>query len=142
MLNRNQEYLVASVPEVYRNDSAALAANTGTINKATCESFLLKNCTVDVGDQLGDLPWAAHNLWLQYRYTMDEAMLERTVFPILKRAVGFYLRLSHKDPTDRKIHLPQSESPEYGTATDVNYDLALFKWGCTTLLYITQVQCI
>jgi hypothetical protein len=36
------------------------------------------------------------------------------------------------------MHLPPSESPEYAVTTDVNYDLALFKWGCTTLLYITR----
>ena len=31
-------------------------------------------------------------------------------------------------------HLPPSYSPETGVHKDCNFDLALFKWGCYTLL--------
>ena len=42
---------------------------------------------------------------------------------------------------DGKIHLPMTHSPEYGGSLrtrDANYDLALFRWGCQTLLKICK----
>lgn len=39
----------------------------------------------------GDLlTWTLHNAWLQYRYSMDEAILRDTVFPLLRRSVNYY----------------------------------------------------
>jgi hypothetical protein len=43
MMERDLKFLIESVPPAYRNDSAALAANTGFIARASCEAFLLKN---------------------------------------------------------------------------------------------------
>lgn len=38
--------------------------------------------------------WVCHNLWLQYRYSMDEQYLRELFFPLLKMAVNFYIHLA------------------------------------------------
>jgi hypothetical protein len=75
-----------------------------------------------------------HNYWLQYRYSGDEKLLKDGLYPILKRAVGYYLHLLSPGP-DGKLHLPVSTSPEYPkNVPDANYDLSLLRWGLNTLL--------
>jgi hypothetical protein len=119
MLKRNLPYLIQSVPLAFQNDSAAQAANTGWEGRASCEAFLLKNDSTDCFEhqpeggaavQLGNLPWVAHNLWWQYRYSLDPEALSVCV-AVLKRAVGYYLRLMTRD-AQGKLHLPLAESPE------------------------------
>ena len=82
---------------------------------------------------VGDLPWALNNCWSQYRYSMDDAMLREKIYPLLRRAVNLYLHMV-EEGADGKLHLPPTYSPETGVFQDCNFDLALFKWGCHTLL--------
>jgi hypothetical protein len=84
-------------------------------------------------DLVGNLPWALHNAWWSYRYSMDEAMLREKVFPLLRRAINLYLHLLVDGP-DGSLRLPPTYSPETGVWADCNFDLALCKWGCLTLL--------
>ena len=140
MVHRNLPHLVASVPPEFQNKGAALAANTGFDMAASCDGFLLKNCTVEPpGVQLGNLPWLCHNLvrpaastapprptltavrqWWQYRLERDaaaaDALLRRTLVPTLTRAMEFYLALLIEG-ADGKLHLPNAESPECGWRT-------------------------
>ena len=81
----------------------------------------------------GTLPWAMNNLWSQYRYSMDDDMLREKIYPLLRRSMNMYLHLV-KEGEDGKLHLPPTYSPETGLHEDCNFDLALFKWGCYTLL--------
>lgn len=81
----------------------------------------------------GNLLWICHNYWLQYRFSMDESMLRDRLFPLLRSAVNFYLPWL-EEGADGKIHLPITFSPEIGLTRDCNYDLALLRWGCVTLL--------
>lgn len=67
---------------------------------------------------------------------MDDELLRNKLFPVLKQAINYYLHFTYKGK-DGKIHLPQTYSPEYGSAEDCNFDLALLSWGCRTLLEIT-----
>jgi len=87
--------------------------------------------------EIGNLPWALHNYYLQYRYSMDEAMLRDRLFPLLKGSVNYYLNLL-KEGEDGHLHIPLGLSPEYpgqpSPNPDTNYDLALLRWGATTLL--------
>lgn len=83
--------------------------------------------------EVGNLTWACHNLWLIYRHKMDDQLLKEKLFPLLKGAVNYYLCFLFKG-ADGKLHLPRTYSPEYGSAVDCNYDLALLRWGCNTLL--------
>ena len=81
----------------------------------------------------GNLTWALHNAWLTYRHSMDDTALRNVVFPLLRKAINYYLHFLTKD-TGGVYHLPKTYSPEYGSTTDCNFDLALIHWGCTTLL--------
>ncbi|WP_329168216.1 Tat pathway signal sequence domain protein [Streptomyces sp. NBC_01267] len=84
--------------------------------------------------EVGNLTWALHNVWLSYRHTMDERILRDTLFPLLRKAVNYYLHFLTPGP-DGKLHLPATFSPEYGVnAPDTNYDLMLLRWGCRTLV--------
>jgi hypothetical protein len=84
-------------------------------------------------DLVGNLPWTLSNAWLQYRYSMDDTMLREKIFPLLRRSMNLYLHMVGEGD-DGKLHLPPTYSPETKTFKDCNFDLALFKWGCLTLL--------
>ena len=84
-------------------------------------------------DLVGDLTWALDNCWSQYRYSMDDTMLREKIYPPLRRSINLYLHMVKEGP-DGKLHLPPTFSPETGVCEDCNFDLALFKWGCLTLL--------
>lgn len=122
-LDRGLPNLIDNVPEAYRHDSAVI----GRVS-----SYDLKG---KAWKEIGNLTWAVHNYWLQYRYSMDETMLRERLFPLLRRSINYYLHLL-KEGDDGKLHLPVAISPEYPVeAADTNYDLALLRWGCTTLLH-------
>jgi hypothetical protein len=84
---------------------------------------------------------------------MDDDMLRHRLFPLLKGAVNFYLH-HLEEGTDGRLHLPWTYSPEYvnawnsfprpdekkyspayGLSRDTNYDLALLKWACISLIH-------
>ncbi|MDQ1006025.1 alpha-L-fucosidase 2 [Streptomyces sp. V4I23] len=84
--------------------------------------------------EVGNLTWALHNVWLSYRHTMDESILRDVLFPLLRKAINYYLHFLQPG-SDGKLHLPATYSPEYGgNSRDCNYDLMLLTWGCRTLL--------
>jgi hypothetical protein len=125
-LFRNQANLIANVPAEYQNDSAALSANSG-------QEMRIDVKPPGAGGLVGDFLWALHDCWLNYRHSMDDRMLREQLFPLLKRGVTYYVRTLNTG-TDGKLHIPSTESPEYGSAPDTNYDLALLRWGLKTLL--------
>ena len=126
-----QEQLKLNVlPAEFRSDSSAIGrAATETLNSPLFASSHGHR-------EVGNLPWAMHNVWLQYRHTMDEAMLRDTIFPLLKRSMNLYLHLLEEK--DGRWHLPTTYSPEYGDAENCNYDLSLIRWSCETLLRIND----
>jgi len=129
-LAENTDVLISALKPEYRADSAGLRRSTD----ASCED----NGTVPVpgvGDtaEVGNLPWALHNVWLHYRHSMDRGLLEDVLYPLLRRSTNYYLHFL-TEQSDGKLHLPKTFSPEYGPAPDCNYDLALLRWSCQTLL--------
>lgn len=126
-LERNKANLIANVPQEFRGDSAGISRCTG--------QDLLE--TYDRWHERANLVWTCHNLWLQYRCTMDERFLREQLYPLLRRAVSLYLHLIEKGP-DGKYHLPNSHSPEAFTGPDTNYDLASLRWGCERLLWMDR----
>ena len=48
------------------------------------------DCKSNGGNELCNLPWAIWNYYMQYRYSMDDAMLRERVFPRLKRSINYY----------------------------------------------------
>ncbi|MFE2941342.1 Tat pathway signal sequence domain protein [Streptomyces sp. NPDC059255] len=127
-LRQNQEQLTANVPAAYRSDSAGVGRSSDMFANRSVG-------TPGSGAEVGDLTWALHNVWLSYRHTMDETLLRETLFPLLRRAINYYLHFLAPG-SDGKLHLPSTLSPEYPVVPpqDTNYDLALIRWGCQTLL--------
>jgi hypothetical protein len=89
----------------------------------------------------GDFIWALHLYWLYYRHTMDHTLVtdRRThaFHDLLRDATNVFLHLM-EEGNDGKLHLPVLHSPEYGDARDTTYNLALFRWACTTLLDLAK----
>jgi hypothetical protein len=122
-----------------------LAANTGQY-KADSYGIGGHSSGFDLNRAIGNvevnnLTWALHNYYLQYRMTMDDAMLRDRLFPLLKGAVNYDLHVL-KMQSDGHLHMPVGWSPEYPNQPspdpDANYELSLIRWGCQTLLDITK----
>jgi hypothetical protein len=133
-LYTNVKTLIDNVPEEYRSDSAGISRATG------------QHCRGGVGapdgenaPEIGLLLWACHNCWLHYRHSMDDETLRNDLFPLLRRAVNYHLHFVTKDK-NATLHLPKTYSPEYNynQGPDCNFDLALLRWGCTTLVKICE----
>ncbi|MBE1560296.1 glycosyl hydrolase family 95 catalytic domain-containing protein [Nonomuraea africana] len=127
-LDQNRRQLIDNVPAAYRHDSAGVGRSS--------DMFATRGVgTPGSGAEVGDLTWALHNVWLTYRHTMDDALLRDTLFPLLRRAINYYLHFL-KPGADGRLHLPRTLSPEYPVIPpqDTTYDLALIRWGCRTLL--------
>jgi alpha-L-fucosidase 2 len=128
-LDRFRDNLVANVPSGQRGDSMAMA-------RTSQEDLRTGTVAVPGGSgdpEVGDLTWALHNAYLSYRHSMDDTVLRNLVFPLLRKAVNFYLHFLTKDASGT-YHLPKTFSPEYMSTRDCNYDLALIHWGVRTLL--------
>lgn len=125
--------LVLNVPPHIRGDSAAIGWSSSYDFRSNV------NPSPDGKgppwtQTMGDLPWLCHNYWLHYRHSMDDERLKTKLFPLLKRSVNFYLHYL-REKNDR-LNLIPTHSPEYATALNCNYDLALLRWGCETLIRI------
>ena len=89
----------ANVPKQYSKDSWAAPASASAVDAlSSCYwSYVSPACQVVPGAHkgaiVGNLLWVAHNLWLQYRYTMDVRTLKEVVYPTLHRAVAYYEHL-------------------------------------------------
>ena len=131
-LLQHQQNLIDSVPEQYRADSAALGGNT----THDLVYWLDANGPrlVEPPDTIGNLIWALHDVWLQYRMTMDERIFSHDIVPLLRRAVNYDLHFL-KSSDDGRLHLPVTWSPEYPKrGPDTNYELSLLRWGLQTLM--------
>ncbi|MEE9601935.1 MAG: hypothetical protein V3V75_01420 [Thermoguttaceae bacterium] len=136
-LKRNEQNLVNNVPAEYRDDSAG-------IGRATTQDCIAEVGTPGITDkgkwhepEVGLLPWALHNVWLHYRHSMDDKLLADVLYPLLRRSTNYYLHFLSKG-NDGRLHLPETYSPEYGNAADCNFDLALIRWSCQTLLWASD----
>ncbi|WP_250572479.1 glycosyl hydrolase family 95 catalytic domain-containing protein [Nonomuraea sediminis] len=127
-LDANRAQLTANVGSAYRADSSGVGRSSDMFANRSVG-------TPGSGAEVGDLTWALHNVWLSYRHTMDEALMRDVLFPLLKRAINYYLHFLATG-SDGKLHLPSTLSPEYPVVPpqDTNYDLALIRWGCQALL--------
>ncbi|MFI6318020.1 glycosyl hydrolase family 95 catalytic domain-containing protein [Nonomuraea sp. NPDC050556] len=127
-LDQNRAQLTANVGSAYRADSSGVGRSS--------DMFATRSVgTPGSGAEVGDLTWALHNVWLSYRHTMDDNLLRDVLFPLLRRAINYYLHFLASG-SDGKLHLPSTLSPEYPVVPpqDTTYDLALIRWGCQTLI--------
>ncbi|MER6954259.1 glycoside hydrolase family 95-like protein [Streptomyces sp. NPDC000618] len=138
-LSEFRDNLAAETPTPYRTDSLGIPRTTDPhlVNGA---ASALMGYGVGIPGQdpptpeVGNLTWALHNVWLSYRHTMDRSILRDVLYPLLRKAINYYLHFLEPGP-DGRLHLPATFSPEYGgDSRDCNYDLMLLTWGCRTLL--------
>ncbi|MCX6874047.1 MAG: alpha-L-fucosidase [Verrucomicrobia bacterium] len=131
LYDRREELVKAVRPVAWQADSAYLPLAVAWDLRGSREGDMRYH------DLVGTLTWTMNNNWSQYRYSMDDAMLREKIFPLLRSAINLYLHMV-KEGNDGKLHLPPTYSPETGVCEDCNFDLALLKWGCLTLLKTSQ----
>ncbi|CAA6689510.1 MULTISPECIES: glycosyl hydrolase family 95 catalytic domain-containing protein [unclassified Lentimonas] len=127
-MDESFDTFVANMPAKYKGQAAA----TGSISPQTFDSPL--------GERLGfmgDFTWLCHNYWMFLERTMDEERVQENYFPLLTKAVNYYV-FNMYEGEDGRIHLPTTRSPEYGGGIDCTYNLSLFRWGCQTLIQIDE----
>lgn len=125
----NMDTLRSNLPHAYRKDAYGM----GRTSDDYCASEIVKIPGKDKNAEIGLLTWACHNLWLIYRHKMDDRLLRRKLVPLLRGAVNYYMNFLERGE-DGYLHLPPTYSPEYGSAPDCNFDLALLRWGFQTLV--------
>jgi len=124
-IERNKQNLINNAPEEWRYDSACINGPAGPDMVAPMK-------TTSMG--LECLTFMLHNVYWQYRYSMDERLLRDVLYPMLTRSLNFYRHKLIKRE-DGKYHLPMGFSSEYQThAEDINQDLAAIRWSAQTLL--------
>lgn len=134
-INKNLPNLINNVPAPYRHNAAALGRSSALDMKRSVHVTKGNDGKRSPSSlEMADLPWLLNLYWEAYRYTMNDS-LEKTLFPILRRSINYYLDVLEKG-SDGKLHLPYSYSPEYpeGITRDCNYDLSCLRWGCQALL--------
>lgn len=135
LLDRNRAQLGANIKNC--TDCAALGIISG--------DALYSNTTASADH----LPWNLHTYFMQYRYTMDNAMLRNRLYPLLRSSMNTYLAYLSKE-NDGHYHMALSFSPDYVIPVqyrldpssdrilkDANYKLALIRWESRTLLDIS-----
>lgn len=131
-LHAAQDILATNVlPEEWQEDSAFLHLATAADMRGT------RRADKRYYDCLGCLPWLLHNAWWQYRFSMDDAVLRDTIYPLLKRSINLYFHGMTEDDNGW-LHLQPTYSPETDVVDDANFDLALCKWGCYILIKTCQ----
>ena len=128
--------LIANVPPEYRYDSAAI----GRCTTDTLRSPVSVPGDTETTDEIGNLLWALHSLWLYYRMSQNKPLLLTLFYPLLRRAVSYYLHFLLLDE-QQMLHIPATLSPEYPEmGSDTNYDLSLLKWGLSALISICEKE--
>jgi hypothetical protein len=131
---RFEANLELSVPPAYRDGNTYALSHPGdrTLRPGDARTVGIPG-PGNANDQTGNLIWGLHTAWVSYRHTMDDTVLRRVIYPILGKALNYYLKFLAEGP-DGRLHLPQTRSPEYANAADCTYDLSLIRWACTTLI--------
>lgn len=137
-LFKHKADLYNNVPKQYRSDCAAM----GRCTTSTLYSPVAEPGNTDMPNgmrEAGNLIWTLFYCWQEYKMTCDKTVITDLVYPLLKRAVKYYLYFWYRDE-DGKLHIPATVSPEYPDtdSPDTNYDLALLRWGCTTLIELCE----
>lgn len=140
-LHDHRDALINNVDPQYRADSASINRTSGSDldspvgppKMGGTGEQMSGMASVGRAPEVGDLPWTLHNVWMVWRHTMDEGLLRDKLFPLLRRTTNYYRHFLTKG-ADGKLHLPPTYSPEYASAPDLNYDLAILRWSCTALI--------
>ncbi|MBB4657604.1 glycosyl hydrolase family 95 catalytic domain-containing protein [Parvularcula dongshanensis] len=61
--------------------------------------------------------WLCQHLFEHYRYTLDEEFLRERAYPVMRGAAEFWLASLREDPSDKRLVVSPSYSPEHGSFT-------------------------
>jgi alpha-L-fucosidase 2 len=128
-----------NVPQAWQEDSAAAPTGAGSLNLLmSCYWNYGPNCTTSPPSITGNLLWMLHVGHLAGRYYANDTVQTDIIWPLLGRALQAYshFQIPANESADGQVHLPPTFSPEYPgpSGPDANYDLALYRWGLTTVL--------
>lgn len=92
------------------------------------------------GYEFGNLGYALHNVWQQYRSTMDDSLLKDKLYPLMRGYYRFCMDYYVEKRSDGKYHLKPSGSPEYTregypAPRDCSYNLSILKWLLWAMVY-------
>ncbi|MDR1706587.1 MAG: alpha-L-fucosidase [Prevotella sp.] len=133
-LNDNLESLSENVfVDAWKKDAIAMGRTTSY----HMYSPLMENGTNKMLYEAGNMTWILLYYYQYCTYLQDKDELLNRFYPLLKKSIAYYEYIREKRE-DGKYHLPETASPEYSTAKDCNYDLALLQWGLKTLLDINE----
>ena len=131
-LDRNQAALRDNVPAAHRGDAMAISRASSLDGVSPVEA-VPPSGPQQGALELSNLTWVLHNVWLHWHHSLDDQLLRERLFPWLRASVN--AQRAWLEQRDGRLHFPLAHSPEYPTpARDTNYDLALLRWGCATLL--------
>ncbi|MFV0604858.1 MAG: glycosyl hydrolase family 95 catalytic domain-containing protein [Niabella sp.] len=142
-IDKNVQHLINNVPDIYRHNAAGISRTASPDMISPLKVFKNHDTTATESElEMGNLTWLLYYYWQYYCYSQNKAAAKK-LLPILKRSVNYYINVMQKGD-DGKWHLPKTYSPEYpgGITVDCNYDLSLFRWGCTTLLALAPTDAL
>ena len=133
-LNDNLENLSENVfVDEWKKDAIAIGRSTSY----HMYSPLRENGANKMLYEVGNMTWILFYYYQYCTYLQDKDELLSKLYPLLKKSIAYYEHIREKRE-DGKYHLPETASPEYKTAKNCNYDLALLQWGLKTLLHINE----
>ena len=140
-LDINRDGLALNVAEPYRHDSYAIGRGTSGWDLLGPAGQPGGRPPMDKrnGHETGNLLWALHNVDMEVRYWQDEELRDRVLYPLLVRAVNYYVHFL-KTESDGLLHLPPTHSPELINVADCSYDLDLLRWAAGRLVEIADAQ--
>jgi len=125
MIEKNADAMGSSVPA---DEGGPRAMAIGRISSYDGRSVM--------DGEAGNLSWTLAVAWEGYRLTGDRMRAKR-LLPLMVRAAAFHVARAKPGP-DGKLHLPESGSPESGSAADCMYELGPMRWLLRTLVAAEQ----
>lgn len=132
LLERHKDQMIANVPKEFQNDCAGITNPVG-YDDLYNPIFISTDPKNDRGLNIIVLPWLMQMYYLHNRRSMDDIQLRDSVYPLLRRAFNVYLRILQLGE-DGLYHIPFTYSDEYGNAKETSLNIALARWGFTTLI--------
>lgn len=129
LFEKYEHNLRLNVPVQYQQDSLGLGRGS---------SLDLRS---NVGNELHILPWAMHNCYLQYLYTMDKSLLKR-IYPLLKQTIQLILHHVEKESLSDSRYVYHLKPAMQGEEKDLVQDsiqlLTLLYWGLSALIHSAE----
>jgi hypothetical protein len=132
LIEKHIDQLIQNVPPVFQEDCAAVGNPVG-YDELNAPVFLTEEKDNPKEMNLIVLPWLMQQFYLHNRRTMNDDQLKKIIFPLMRRTFNVYLHILHLED-DGLYHIPYTFSDEYGKAHETSLNIALARWGFTTLI--------